>query len=431
MTTETPQAQKITLSLDQQAARNAIHARLRAGQQFITLAGAAGCGKTTLINTLLEDLSGVRPVSLMAPTAKAALRISQVVGRPAVTLHSRLYMGVEEGERKSALEEEADAILAAARAPKDRNARSELRFFNPKSIVDKNGIAIIDEASMIGKRVHEDIARTLESGAQVIYVGDQAQLRPVNDTWGANLQFPDACLDQVHRQALDNPIVAYATAVREGWGARWLKTSYDPTDWRLQVIRGSRADAVDYTHELEKAGWLDTSMITWMNIDREHMNARSRWLKGFDQPLNVGDKIRICENSPLGYVNGEVRTVTEVAREPRPVNGETVFACKFDGCSDFVFLIPGMFEKDALWKEMIEANKKRPRNEKDKRRYLKATYGACLTAHSAQGSQYDAVCAYLNDGFVKGWERDAAERGRLLYTIATRAVKALCIVAAG
>ena len=421
----------ITLSPDQQYALDTIHARLRAGQQFITLAGAAGCGKTTLITTLMEQM-GNRAITLLAPTAKAALRISEVTKRPAATLHSKLYQGVEE-EKKTALDEEADAILAAA-ASVGRSRQSDrgerLRFFNPKSIVGPGELAIIDEASMIGRRVHEDIEKTLEHGAQVIYVGDHAQLAPVNDSWGANLQHPDACLDKVHRQALDNPIVAYATAVREGRGSAWIRDCYDPLDYRLQIIRGSRNDAVEYMHSLESSGWTDTSMITWMNEDRTAMNTRMRALKNFTEPLQPGDKIRICENTTYGLVNGEVRTLAVVAREPRPVMGETVFACKFEGSSEWVFLVPGMFEKDALWKEMVEANKKRPKKEKDKRRYLKATYGQTLTAHSAQGSQYDAVCAYLNPTFVSGWQKDTAGRGRLLYTIATRAAKVLCVVAA-
>lgn len=425
-----------TLSPDQETARTAIHRALRNGQRFVTLAGAAGTGKTTLLKVLLDDLSNQqRAVSLMAPTAKAALRMREVTGRPSATLHSQLYARVmedaaDEGSDESAIQEALRAVT------NPRESRRKLRFLEPQSLVGPGELAIIDEASMVGKMIHNDIEATLAPDAQVLYVGDHAQLAPVNDTWGANLQCPDARLEQVHRQALDNPIIAYATAVREGWGSDWLRENYTGSDWRLQVIKGTLPDAVEYMHQIESNGFTsDTAMITWTNEDRALMNTRMRVLKGFTDVLLVGDRIRIKENTASGFVNGEVRTIVECARDHRPtIFQDTVFNIRVNGSDEILRVVPALFESDRGFREMKDAqrgnNKSVARGKRDMRKFTQVTYGQCLTAHAAQGSQYEAVCAYLNPRFASGWARDKAQMSRLLYTIATRATKVLCIVSA-
>lgn len=422
----------LTLSPDQLAARDIIHARLKSGKRFVVLAGAAGTGKTTVLKQLLEDFSASsRGITLMAPTAKAALRMSEVTGRAAVTVHSQLYARVIDSDDDTTPASDEELMARALTAATRGRSMTSLSFTGARSIVGEGELAVIDEASMIGSRVHKDIEENLAKGAQVLYLGDHAQLQPVKDTWGANLLQPDALLERVHRQALDNPILAYATAIREHRGTQWLRDSYDPSDWRLQIVRGTRADVIDYVLDVEARGYTDSAMLTWMNDDRRELNSAYRQRRGFDAPVCVGDRIRVRENeTKLGYVNGEVRTVAAAHREPRATpSGQIPVSVLFEGASDRVMLVPSLFEDDVGWRGMKQAIKMQHKKVRDRRPYLQGTYGHCLTAHTAQGSQFDVVHAYLDPTFAHKWHRNAADGARLLYTIATRATQMLRVIA--
>ena len=59
---------------------------------------------------------------------------------------------------------------------------------------------VVDECSMIGTKVYEDIMRVVEENdARVLFVGDKCQLQPVNDTWGVNFSAPTGELTRIHR----------------------------------------------------------------------------------------------------------------------------------------------------------------------------------------------------------------------------------------
>jgi GTPase SAR1 family protein len=85
------------LSPDQETARMAILRAVAAGAREIVLAGPAGSGKTTLMRQVLDDLQAMRlNVIPMAPTGKAALRLTQLTGRAAKTIHALIYTRCEE-----------------------------------------------------------------------------------------------------------------------------------------------------------------------------------------------------------------------------------------------------------------------------------------------------------------------------------------------
>lgn len=61
------------------------------------LKGYAGTGKTTLVGALVKVLSSERrAVVLLAPTGRAAKVLGGYAGRPASTIHGRIYRGMEE-----------------------------------------------------------------------------------------------------------------------------------------------------------------------------------------------------------------------------------------------------------------------------------------------------------------------------------------------
>jgi exodeoxyribonuclease V alpha subunit len=122
---------------------HAVELMLRA--RFGLVTGPPGSGKTTTLRTALERLGPVERVALAAPTGKAARRMEQSTGRPAVTLHRLL--GYRPGAGFT-----VDAVDAS--------------------------VVIVDEASMIDYEL--GLALMERTGhARLILVGDADQLPPV------------------------------------------------------------------------------------------------------------------------------------------------------------------------------------------------------------------------------------------------------------
>jgi len=281
----------------------------------VVLAGAAGTGKTTLMRNLMASLKAKKlPTFLMAPTGKAASRLKQVTGEETRTIHGTFFSGAETvgvcpscGGLSSSL-----AILPAIAV---RRGLSSVRcekcgasFPVPDGLVGiervlkfKKGeempdvaVAIVDESSMISKKLYEDMMARVPTNWRILFVGDKEQLQPVvkrgePEGWGVGFDKPDVTLTKVLRQAAGNPIIQLATLIRTGETG----TSYfalDPEliapDPRL-IVRSvpTWEPAVrDYiSHRLARLpdrSWdkdkQDVVMLTFMNAARRLLNTMIR-----------------------------------------------------------------------------------------------------------------------------------------------------------
>lgn len=281
----------------------------------VVLAGAAGTGKTTLMRTLMASLKAKKlPTFLMAPTGKAASRLKQVTGEETRTIHGTFFSGAETvgvcpscGGLSSSL-----AILPAIAVrrgmPSVRCEKCGASFPVPDGLVGiervlqfKKGeempdvaVAIVDESSMISKKLYEDMMARVPTNWRILFVGDKEQLQPVvkrgdPEGWGVGFDKPDVTLTKVLRQAAGNPIIQLATLIRTGETG----TSYfalDPEliapDPRL-VVRSvpTWEPAVrDYiSHRLARLpdrSWdtdkQDVVMLTFMNAARRLLNTMIR-----------------------------------------------------------------------------------------------------------------------------------------------------------
>ena len=134
------------LTESQRTAIDDFKAFLNGRQQVFMLKGAAGTGKTTLINEFLGILNSLNlPSVLMAPTGRAAFILSDKTGHPAFTIHRTIYRlsKLESASRNK--EEDVDDGVQAKFSLKD-NSNS------------KNTIYIVDEASMVDDAVSESEA---------------------------------------------------------------------------------------------------------------------------------------------------------------------------------------------------------------------------------------------------------------------------------
>jgi exodeoxyribonuclease V alpha subunit len=390
----------VELSSDQRVAQERILACLtKPTRQDVVLVGAAGCGKTTLMRSTIDRVENElgRACTLLAPTGKAAFRLSEVTGRTVSTIHRALYPRVRRNRETGKLE-----------------------FTQPQGICEPGMLAVIDEGSMVGSGLYKDIHENLPRGAQVLYVADKEQLMPVNDTWGPALDEPDAELKHVHRQAEGNPILSYATAIRSGTGNRWSH-EYRDDDERLQVYSGY-SSALGWTLDQYKAGF-DSTVLTYTNRMRHRLNTDIRKALGlYRQGVIVpGDKLLVrVNNHDLQLMNGEVVTVEAVEDAMSDLCDRALVVHTERG--SFLVNLDFFNGRKDLY---IEWKSKRARHDPI---WVHCDHGFALTIHASQGSEWERVCVIL-DGPVISLARERPEEGRrMVYTAVTRARDHLAII---
>lgn len=190
------------LNGQQEEALNALDEFIKSSDNVITLSGYAGTGKTSLMEILAQKYRN--KLKFTASTNKAAAVLQKKVnkaGFQATTLHKAFGIAVELNTKVS----EYDAKNLVNKIKDENNIRY-------------GDIVVIDEASMISEN-HYDIINQIakEMGAKIIYLGDEAQLPPVNeDNISKVFHSPNGKvlrLTQVERTG-DNAILKEATALR-------------------------------------------------------------------------------------------------------------------------------------------------------------------------------------------------------------------------
>lgn len=371
-------------SAEQDRALKAVSKWLKAGdRQVFRLFGYAGTGKTTLARHFAEGVDG--NVLFAAFTGKAAQVLRSRGASKASTIHSLIYRPKGQEE----VEDEETGV---------KNV-SPTFSLNRKSVVADAKLIVIDECSMVDEALGQDL---LSFGTPVLVLGDPGQLPPVKGGGFFTEHEPDFMLEEVHRQARDNPIVDLAQQVREGRSV--MIGDYGST---AKVI--SKADV---TAELV----LETDQVlVGTNRTRRRYNERLRELKGFTGPLpQAGDKLVCLRNDTAkGLLNGSLWQVTSAARTVKPFMNLLVRAEDegIERISAKVKVLKAVFETpDAEISWQV------------KRRHDDFDYGYALTVHKAQGSQWDNVVLF-DESFAF---REHSQRW--LYTAITRAAQTLTIV---
>lgn len=374
----------MAFSPDQERALIAVHKWLKANDsQVFRLFGYAGTGKTTLAKHFAEGVEG--KVLFAAFTGKAAQVLRSRGAAKASTIHSLIY-------RPKGEEEIEDA---------ETGTKSIAPTFsiNRKSPVADAALIIVDECSMVDEALGRDL---LSFGTPVLVLGDPGQLPPVSGGGFFTEHEPDFMLEEIHRQASDNPIIDLAQQAREG---RSIALGDYGELAKVITKRDVSADLV-----------LNASQVlVGTNKTRRRYNERLRELKGFDGPLpSAGDKLVCLRNDPAkGLLNGSLWQVTSAARTVKPALNMLVRA-EDEGVERYsakVKVLKAVFETpeaEIPWQQ--------------KRRHDDFDYGYALTVHKAQGSQWDNVVL-----FDESWAF-REHSARWLYTAITRAAERITIV---
>lgn len=195
-----------TLSTEQTKAFRKIIKRINNGERYTTLKGYAGTGKTFLVAELFKELfyKENRNVYITAPTHKAAQVLGEKIGSETVkTIHS--FLGL---------------IL------RHNNKGGYTLVRHPNRCAPSDCIVFLDECSMIGPSLWRHIEET--RGVTWVFVGDPAQLPPVNEAESPTFDFSGYELNTIVRQAKGNPIIDLAWKIRNG--EKYLKSAPFTTD---------------------------------------------------------------------------------------------------------------------------------------------------------------------------------------------------------
>src|SRR5215831_6772965 len=238
--------------------------------QVFRLFGYAGTGKTTLARHIADEADG--EVKFAAFTGKAASVMRGKGCRGASTIHGLIYRARESGEEIPSFDlwDEAPASKAE--------------------------LIIIDECSMVDAELGRDL---LSFGVPLLVLGDPAQLPPIQGGGFFTEAEPDAMLTEVHRQAIDDPIVRLSMDIR---GGDYLEPGrYGESE---VIAKGD----LDPQRVLEA-----DQVLVGRNATRRAYNMRMRERRGFTDPMpSAGDKL-VClrNNRKKGLFNGGLWTVKE------------------------------------------------------------------------------------------------------------------------
>lgn len=423
-------------------------------RKAFVLRGYAGTGKTSVISALVRAMERLRlPCVLLAPTGRAAKVIAAYSGRPAYTIHKKIYRQQKMGENRFSLTDN----------------------------LHRRTLFIVDEASMINNQrqfdspfgsgnLLADLIRFVYSGqgCSLLILGDTAQLPPVGQTdspalspdvlQGYGINVTDHLLTQVARQALDSGILRNATDIRQQLqdGRISLLPAFNtegysdichlPGDAFLETIEEAYRDA----------GQEETVILTRTNrrtnLYNQGVRARVLWK---DEILSGGDRLMVCRNNyfwteqyeQLDFLaNGDMLDVIRVRNE-RKIYGFT-FADAELRAVDYDYEIDATIWLDTLQAEnpeqIYEMQQKLWSNiaedypeVRDKKKLwqlimqspyynaLQVRYAYAVTCHKAQGGQWERV--FIDPGMVDD-EHLGEEFYRWLYTALTRARKQVYLI---
>lgn len=362
--------------------REAVENAVKSGVSVIT--GGPGTGKTTIINCILFVLDSMGSSSvLLAPTGRAAKRITEGCDREASTIH-RAILGLDEGEKLN-----ANAV-------------------------------IVDEFSMVDIFLFKMLLGAIADSSKLIIVGDSDQLPSVGagnvlrDLISSGL-VPVTRLSYIYRQTQTSRIAVSAHAINNGEMPDLTARDGDFFFFR----RSTPSDIADMTVELATKRITDYSgidntriqVIAALKAGAAGVNSLNQRLQA---ALNGDSKIKTAVGDIDFFVGDRVmHTVNnyELEWSRGSVDGRGVF----NGDIGTVEHIAPTGEIRVLFEDG-----RRVMYAGDTRRQLILSYA--VTVHKSQGCEFDAIVMPIVSGSPVIMTRN------LLYTAITRAKKMAVLV---
>ncbi len=424
--------------------------------EILLVNGYAGTGKTTLVSSLVRTLDrfGHKYV-LLAPTGRAAKVLSSYTGKPAYTIHKKIY--------------------------RQKSTRDGLGVFQLDRNLSSDTLFVVDEASMIANQAQEmkvfgsgklldDLIEYVYSraGCKLVLLGDTAQLPPVGleispaldpgVLAGYNLTVHRGLLDDVVRQSQGSGILMNATGLRKGVekGSRnWPRFREDVFE---DVQRISGTELIDeISNAYDRTGMPGTIVLTRSNKRANQYNRgiRSQVLWR-EEEIAPGDILMVVRNNyywtqeeeGMDFIaNGDIAEILDIhERQERYGFRFADVSLRFPDYQDRELDAKIMLDTISLDSPSLGFEENRqlyfniledyPEIKSKKKKFemarehpfynaLQIKFAYAVTCHKAQGGQWDTV--FVDQGYITE-DRINREYYRWLYTAVTRASRKLYLV---
>lgn len=367
---------------------------------MLLLTGGPGTGKTTVIKGIVElyaDLHGCSlepndydkddpfPIMLVAPTGRAAKRMSEATGLPSLTIHRLLGWNGSEG------------------------------FQHDEENPIKGKLLIVDEVSMVDIWLANQLFKSLPDDIQVVLVGDEDQLPSVGPGQVlkdllASKVIPTVQLTDIYRQADGSSIIELAHDMKDGVVPKDISSGQKDRSFIkcgqgqiLDVVKKVCANAQSKGYTARDIQVLAPMYRGNAGIDKlnemlqELFNPKSeqrRELSFGNVVYRTGDKVLQLVNQPESHVfNGDIGEVVSIFYAKENTEKQDMVIVSFDGNEV-------TYTKQDLGQ---------------------ITHAYCCSIHKSQGSEFPIVVLPV----VKSYYRML--RRNLLYTAVTRAKRFLIL----
>lgn len=373
----------------------------KSSKQFV-LAGYAGCGKTFLLSLIAKNIS--KSIAFACFTGKAALVLKSKLDAAGVkysycgTIHGLIYSPIID--------------------PKTLKIKGW-----KKKVMIPEDLVFIDEASMVDSKIYRDLTFY---GKKILFCGDQAQLPPISKDNFSIMTKPDFMLTEIHRQAIDNPIIKLSMIIRTGGDISNFKNDDDRV-----IITNKNAKGVDeliYNAFKDKNERLDSAMLCYFNASRVRYNNIMRSMLGYNENRPQIDDVVIClKNSSLDedttIFNG-MRGLVGKATDKDDLKYTLTVNFPYDNMSLTENVSRFQFNDEKTFQSPLDLKKYGQNIKSWKSVGMLFDYGYALTYWKIQGSQYDNIFLFVERSKYQTEE----DFRKAMYTSVTRSSNKLVVL---
>lgn len=359
------------------------------------ITGGPGTGKTTIINSIvklyvrihnLNYKEVINDIALLAPTGRAAKKMSDSTGLPAMTIHRYLKWNKEKNE-------------------------FQINEYNK----NYHKLIIVDETSMIDTYLFASLLKGIGHNITLVLVGDSNQLPSVgpglilNDLIESDM-FTHTTLEQIYRQSDNSYIPILAKEIKEhDLSSEFTKQTDDYNFLHAsgltikEMIRkicvmskekGLTEEEIQVLAPMYRGeNGIDNLNVLLQDIFNPKSNDKKETKVG-DVIYRVGDKVLQLVNDPDNNIfNGDIGYISSIGTVMGSKNKD-VFTINFDGN-----------EIQYTREDLIN---------------IKHAYA--ITIHKSQGSEFAHVIMPVSKAYYK------MLYNKLIYTGVSRAKKSLIII---
>lgn len=442
---------------------------LKGDQEQFLLKGRGGTGKTTIIQKAIASANVPKNAIIGATVSYEAKNVLQesMKGYKTATVASLLGLVADYDEN--------GAILF-----RERTADEEQRFRAAGKVdpVEKAKLIIIDEASMVGDFIYNKILEKKNPGAKVIFMGDNAQIPPIDVADNADSPVWDladstnfAELTERMRQSSESPILPVTDVFAENIEGiqknQWFvnnplvdRTTKMKNGEGVMFTNDANQVMEEYIKDFQNPAFTNGSVIVGARnptVDNFNMRIRERLFQdeAANSPYMPGDFVRV--NSPHYASTGELiheNGLKGIVKEVKPVSIENVSDFELynitietrytDSSGNKLTRMVTMTtvsptDKDKLKTALATKAKEAKKFARGTQEFKKAWanfyqfkqsivdvgYGYAITSHKVQGSTYDSTYVLEND--IMSFPGGTEQQNRMMYTAVSRPRKKLVI----